>query len=82
MCIRTIEELQEDTREKQIIDIRDAADFEKETYPGAVNIYWEELTAHMDEIRKDCPVYLLCYTGQNRDMKSTASKMAIVHGLR
>lgn len=67
MCIRTIEELQEDTREKQIIDIRDAADFEKETYPGAVNIYWEELTAHMDEIRKDCPVYLLCYTGQKSE---------------
>lgn len=67
MCIRTIEELQEDTREKQIIDIRDASDFEKETYPGAVNIYWEELTAHMDEIRKDCPVYLLCYTGQKSE---------------
>lgn len=67
MCIRTIEELQEDTREKQIIDIRDAADFEKETYPGAVNIYWEELTAHMDEIRKDCPVYLLCYIGQKSE---------------
>ena len=67
MCIRTIEELQEDTREKQIIDIRDAGDFEKETYPGAVNIYWEELTAHMDEIRKDCPVYLLCYTGQKSE---------------
>lgn len=67
MCIRTIEELQEDTREKQIIDIRDAADFEKETYPGAVNIYWEELAAYMDEIRKDCPVYLLCYTGQKSE---------------
>ena len=67
MCIRTIEELQEDTREKQIIDIRDAADFEKETYPGAVNIYWEELAANMDEIRKDCPVYLLCYTGQKSE---------------
>ena len=67
MCIRTIEELQEDTREKQIIDIRDAADFKKETYPGAVNIYWEELTAHMDEIRKDCPIYLLCYTGQKSE---------------
>ena len=67
MCIRTIEELQEDTREKQIIDIRDAADFEKETYPGAVNIYWEELVAHMDEIRKDCQVYLLCYTGQKSE---------------
>lgn len=67
MCIRTIEELQEDTREKQIIDIRDAADFEKETYPGAINIYWEELAVHMDEIRKDCPVYLLCYTGQKSE---------------
>lgn len=67
MCIRTIEELQEDTGEKQIIDIRDKADFEKETYPGAVNIYWEELDEHMDEIRKDCPVYLLCYTGQKSE---------------
>ena len=67
MCIRTIEELQEDTREKQIIDIRDKADFDKETYPGAVNIYWEELEEHMDEIRKDCPVYLLCYPGQKSE---------------
>ena len=67
MCIRTIEELQEDTREKQIIDIRDKAEFDKETYPGAVNIYWEELEEHMDEIRKDCPVYLLCYTGQKSE---------------
>lgn len=67
MCIRTIEELQEDTREKQIIDIRDKADFDKETYPGAVNIYWEELEEHMDEIRKDCPIYLLCYTGQKSE---------------
>ena len=67
MCIRTIEELQEDTREKQIIDIRDKADFDKETYPDAVNIYWEELEDHMDEIRKDCPVYLICYTGQKSE---------------
>ena len=67
MCIRTIEELQEDTREKQIIDIRDRADFDKETYPGAINIYWEEYEEHMDEIRKDCPVYLICYTGQKSD---------------
>ena len=65
MCIRTIEELEQDTREKQVIDIRDKADFEKETYPGAVNIYWEELEEHMDEIRKDCPVYLL-YRAEER----------------
>ena len=67
MCIRTIEELQKDSREKQIIDIRDRADFDKETYPGAINIYWEEFEEHMDEIRKDCPVYLICYTGQKSD---------------
>ena len=67
MCIRTIEELEQDTREKQVIDIRDKADFEKETYPDAVNIYWEELEEHMNEIRKDCPVYLLCYTGQKSE---------------
>ena len=67
MCIRTIEELEQDTREKQVIDIRDKADFEKETYPGAVNIYWEELEEHMDEIRKVCPVYLVCYTGQKSE---------------
>ena len=67
MCIRTIEELEQDTREKQVIDIRDKADFEKETYPDAINIYWEELEEHMDEIRKDCPVYLVCYTGQKSE---------------
>ncbi len=67
MCIRTIEELEQDTREKQVIDIRDTADFEKETYPDAINIYWEELEEHMNEIRKDCPVYLLCYTGQKSE---------------
>ena len=67
MCIRTIEELEQDTREKQVIDIRDKADFEKETYQDAINIYWEELEEHMNEIRKDCPVYLLCYTGQKSE---------------
>ena len=67
MCIRTIEELEQDTREKQVIDIRDKADFEKETYPDAINIYWEELEEHINEIR-------------NRDMRSTVSKTAIVHG--
>ncbi|MDD3218482.1 MAG: ATP-binding protein [Lachnospiraceae bacterium] len=63
----TIEELEKDTREKLVIDIRTEEDYEKETYPGAVNIYWEELDAHLDEIPKDKPVYLLCYTGERSD---------------
>ena len=67
MCIRTIEELEQDTREKQIIDLREKEDFEKETYPGAVNIYWEEFEEHKDEVRRDCPVYLICYSGQKSE---------------
>ena len=67
MCIRTIEELEQDTREKQIIDLREKEDFEKETYPCAVNIYWEEFEEHKDEVRRDCPVYLICYSGQKSE---------------
>ena len=67
MYQRTIEELQKDEREKVIIDIRREADFLRETYPGAKHIYWEECEAHKDEVPKDCPVYLICYTGERSD---------------
>ena len=67
MCIRTIEELEQDTREKQVIDLREDADFEKETYPGAIHIHWEEFDEHMEEVRNDCPVYLICYSGQKSE---------------
>jgi tRNA(Ile)-lysidine synthase TilS/MesJ/rhodanese-related sulfurtransferase len=64
MFHRTIEQLMEDTREKMIIDLRKPSDYEKETYPDAVSIYWEEWEQHLDEIPKDMPVYLICYTGE------------------
>ena len=67
MYQRTIEELQKDEREKVIIDIRREADFLRETYPGAKHIYWEEVEAHRDEVPKDRPVYLICYTGERSD---------------
>lgn len=67
MYQRTIEELQKDEREKVIIDIRREADFLRETYPGAKHIYWEEFEAHGDEVPKDRPVYLICYTGERSD---------------
>ena len=67
MYQRTIEELQKDEREKEIIDIRREADFLRETYPGAKHIYWEEFEAHRDEVPKDRPVYLICYTGERSD---------------
>ena len=46
----TIDDLQQETREKIVIDIRAKADYEKETYPGAIHLFWEEFDAHMDEI--------------------------------
>ena len=67
MYQRTIEERQKDEREKVIIDIRREADFLRETYPGAKHIYWEEFEAHRDEVPKDRPVYLICYTGERSD---------------
>ena len=67
MYQRTIEELQKDEREKVIIDIRREADFLRETYPGAKHIYWEEFEAHKDEVPKDRPVYLICYTVERSD---------------
>jgi tRNA(Ile)-lysidine synthase TilS/MesJ/rhodanese-related sulfurtransferase len=67
MFRRTIEELEADNREKLILDIREASDYEKETYPSAKNRYWEELEEHLDEIPKDKPVYMICYTGQKSD---------------
>ena len=67
MYRKTIDELQKDARDKQVIDLRSEEDFEKETYPGALNIYWEELGERIDEVSKDIPVYLICYTGQKID---------------
>lgn len=67
MYRKTIDELQKDARDKQVIDLRSKEDFEKETYPGALNIYWEELGERIDEVSKDIPVYLICYTGQKSD---------------
>jgi rhodanese-related sulfurtransferase len=36
-----------------IIDVRPAANFEKETIPGAINVPLEQLEAHLQKISKD-----------------------------
>ena len=41
MYRKTVDELEEDKRQKLIIDIRRGEDYERETYPDAVNIFWE-----------------------------------------
>lgn len=67
MFRKKIEEIEQDKRDKQIIDLRSPEEYEKETYPGAVNLFWEQLDDHKEEIAKDKPVYLICYTGQKSD---------------
>ena len=67
MFRKKIEEIEQDKRDKQIIDLRSPEEYEKDTYPGAVNLFWEGLDEHKDEIAQDKPVYLICYTGQKSD---------------
>ncbi len=67
MEIVTIEELEEYSGEKQVIDLRSREDYEKETYPGARNIPWEELLERKGELSKELPIYLVCYTGQKSE---------------
>ena len=64
---KTIEEMEQDNREKLVIDVRSEEDYDKETYPGAGHIYWEEFGGRREQLPKDKPVYLLCYTGQRSD---------------
>ena len=67
MYRKSVDEMEQDQRKKLVIDIRKEEDFERETYPGAENIYWEEFSSHMGELSKEKPIYLICYTGQKSD---------------
>lgn len=67
MYRKTIQELEQEQGKKLVIDIRKKEDFEKETYPGAVNIHWETFFEHLAEIPKEIPIYLICYTGEKSD---------------
>ena len=67
MYRKTIQELENDTRDLVVIDVRKADDFERESYPSALHIYWEEFMNHKERLPKDKPIYLLGYTGQRSD---------------
>jgi len=46
-----------------VIDARDAAQFEADHIPGAINMEWREAVARRDEIPRDQPVIIYCNTG-------------------
>lgn len=62
---RQIEEMVSDRRDKQIIDIRSESEFLQGSFPGAVNVPFEEFDSHIDELKKDVPIYLICYSGKH-----------------
>ena len=62
---KTIEEMIEDSRDKLVIDVREEKDFNKSSYPGALNISWETFSDHENELSKEKPIYLLCYSGKH-----------------
>jgi tRNA(Ile)-lysidine synthase TilS/MesJ/rhodanese-related sulfurtransferase len=67
MYRKTFDEMKNDTRDKVIIDLRKEEDFSRETYPGAVNIYWENIDENVAYNDTNRPIYLMCYTGEKSD---------------
>ena len=67
MFRKKIEELSEDNHEKLVIDLRRKEDYQKETYPGAINIFYEDFYKYVDVLPKDKRIYLFCYTGVTGD---------------
>lgn len=53
----------EDWKKVFVVDARDAAQFEKEHIPGAVNIEWRQAVAHRAELPKDRTVVVYCNSG-------------------
>ena len=67
MIVKTLEELENDSRDKLIIDVRGRDDYEKGAYPDSVNIPAFEFGGHREELPKDKPIYLICYNGEVTD---------------
>ena len=67
MFRKTLEEYMNDNQEKLRIDLRARADFEKETYPGALHIYHKEFYKYIDILPKNKRIYVFCYTGVTGD---------------
>ena len=72
MIYSSLEQFENDNREKIIYDLRKDNEFEKETYPGAVHYFWEDMVKDIEEnnfskIPKEKEIYLICYTGKKSD---------------
>ncbi len=51
------------SRNPQVVDLRNAEDFAKGSLPHARNVPVDKLTARLNELKKDKPVLLVCANG-------------------
>jgi len=58
-------ELMENKKDVYILDIRAPEDFENGHLDGSVNIAWNDVGDHLDELPKDQKVVVVCYSGQS-----------------
>lgn len=64
----TIQELEIlNPAEITIIDIRKPEDYERNTFPHAINIPIENFQDNIPALEKEKPVYVLCYTGEKSE---------------
>ena len=72
---KTIEEMENDSRNIGIIDVRSDRDYQADTLPGARNCFWMDFPTDEMEARELIggfgyagePIYLVCYTGDKSD---------------
>ena len=60
----TVEELEKiESNQRIVVDIRPNEQFQRGTFPGAVNIPMDEWEAHKKELDVTKTIYLICHTG-------------------
>jgi tRNA 2-thiocytidine biosynthesis protein TtcA len=72
---KTVDEMEKDSRNIGIIDVRSERDYEADTIPGARNCFWMDFPTEEMDARELIggfgyagePIYLVCYTGDKSD---------------
>ena len=65
-----------------VVDASEAAQFEKDHIPGAVNIEWRQVLARRSELPKDKPILIYCNTGTLSAQAGFALRVAGFDNLR
>ena len=67
MFRKSLDDMINDKGEKMVIDLRRNEDYRKDTYPGAINIYYDDFYKYLNILPKARRIYLFCYTGGSAD---------------